>query len=1282
MVAGGDDIGTEVGERVGLGPYTIGAPIGAGGMGIVFAGHDPRSGRKVAIKRIHGTAGEARFLREIRALAGLRHPGIVEYVDHGITPDGHAYLVMEWLTGEDLQGRLRRGPLTTGECVALALRLTDALALAHAQGVIHRDIKPSNIFLPGGAAGEAKLLDFGVARVAGEARVVTHTGALVGTLGFMAPEQARGDPDLDGRADLYSLGCVLHECLTGAPLFTGEHAMAVLAKILLADPPRVRSLRPEVPEALDDLVAALLEKDPAVRPRDASTVMARLAALGEPESPGRGTSGVSLRERRVFCLLLLRMRPSAIDPLAATHAEEPAALGELRRIAAAWGAEFSPMLGGFALVSARLDAPASDVAGLVARCALAIRRQRPEISQVLVTGRGERQGAAYVGEVIDRAIALERRARRDGILVDDATAGLLADRFALTRAEGLALLGEEREAAGVRLLLGRPAPFVGRVRELSWLVGLVREALEESRSCAALVTAGPGAGKSRLRHELERTLRSEGLTPCALVGRGAPMTQGAALGVLRLAVRRELEIAEDEPPEAQRARLCRRVAEVLPVSDAPRVAAFLGELCGLAFEPSHHPALPLARRDPIVMADATRVAWVDWLRAECQRRPVLVILEDLHWGDAASVAFVEAALLALADLPLIVVALARPEVHARFPGLWSACRLTSLELPPLSARASEAIVRQVLGPAVGDEVARTLVARAEGNPFFLEELLRAAAQGTGGDLPDSVLGIVQARLQAVDDEARRLLRAASVFGGGFSEAGLAAIVDTSESSLRARLAALVHQELLSREPSGGPVAYRFRHALVRDASYAMLPEDERALAHRLAARWLSGQAGSEPVAVAEHHLRAGQPAEALAWFRRAAEQALEGGDLPAAIERAEQAIACGAEGEALAELRLLQAEARLWAGSIEEAERGALLAVEGLRPGGSRWYTGIQKSLYCASVRGDLDAVLTRLALAERSAPGPDSRWGPLMCLCEAVYAVHVVGDAALMRSLIERIEAQVADAELPPAHLGHVERARATAFLLAGRLDLAGAATARAAAAFTAVGDLRNAGRIGVVEGHCFFVLGAFAAAETALRTTGAIATRLGVAQTLIYSQSTLGEVLLQLGRRAEAREALDGALALCLHRKDPRAEGAIRVALGALDLAEDRLPEAETSLRRGVALLSGQLPLETWGLAALLRVHLARGEREQARELAARVAPAAGAAYNEAFVWLAVVEGLDGEERDQTRALDAALTRLHEQLERIADPELRAALLAIPQWRALLELAAARGRAPPPRA
>ncbi|HWL85194.1 MAG TPA: serine/threonine-protein kinase, partial [Polyangiaceae bacterium] len=244
-----------------------------------------------------------RFDAEARALEKSHHPAIVRYIAHGVAEEGRPYLAMEWVDGETLCARLRRGPLALREVLTLGQRIAEGLEAAHALGIVHRDIKPSNVMLPGRDIAQAKIADFGLARPMGavvvvdemlgangtsvSARRATATGTIVGTPGYMAPEQAHGMPDLDGRADLFSLGCLLFRCLTDTEAFEGSRALTALAKLVLLSPMRVRELRPEVPAALDDLVDRLLSKERECRPASAAEVCGVLAAIEAPSGEAK-----------------------------------------------------------------------------------------------------------------------------------------------------------------------------------------------------------------------------------------------------------------------------------------------------------------------------------------------------------------------------------------------------------------------------------------------------------------------------------------------------------------------------------------------------------------------------------------------------------------------------------------------------------------------------------------------------------------------------------------------------------------------------------------------------------------------------------------------------------------------------------------------------------------------------------------------------------------------------------------------------------------------------------
>ena len=248
--------------------YTIQRELGSGGMATVFLGWDVKHKRQVAIKilkpELSVSLGAERFLREIETTANLRHPHIVPLYDSG-EAHGALYYVMPFVEGESLRERLKRdGQLPLDDAIRIAREVAGALSYAHARGVVHRDIKPENILLE---SGHAVVADFGIARAvrAAGSESLTGAGMSVGTPAYMSPEQAAGEVDIDGRSDLYALGCVLYEMLAGQPPFTGPTGASLIRQHMVAEPPPISSLRPAVPAPVIAALERALAKAPADR---------------------------------------------------------------------------------------------------------------------------------------------------------------------------------------------------------------------------------------------------------------------------------------------------------------------------------------------------------------------------------------------------------------------------------------------------------------------------------------------------------------------------------------------------------------------------------------------------------------------------------------------------------------------------------------------------------------------------------------------------------------------------------------------------------------------------------------------------------------------------------------------------------------------------------------------------------------------------------------------------------------------------------------------------------
>jgi eukaryotic-like serine/threonine-protein kinase len=327
-----------------LGPYEILAPLGAGGMGEVYKARDTRLGRLVAVKVLAGRHAEhpgmrERFEREARAISALSHPGICTLYDVGEHEGAH-YLVMEHLEGETLAARLARGPLPLDQALKLGGEIASALAVAHMRGIVHRDLKPGNVML---TKGGPKLLDFGLAKLHAASHglvdpgfretvsePLTGQGAILGTLQYMAPEQLDGR-EADARSDIFALGCVVYEMVTGRKAFSGASQASVMGAILHEQPPRIASLQPLAPPPLDRVVAACLAKDPADRWQSAADVARELRWVTErsatesaPVAAGAGKARA--RERLAWILAVAAILAFALTllvPRGARPREEP-----------------------------------------------------------------------------------------------------------------------------------------------------------------------------------------------------------------------------------------------------------------------------------------------------------------------------------------------------------------------------------------------------------------------------------------------------------------------------------------------------------------------------------------------------------------------------------------------------------------------------------------------------------------------------------------------------------------------------------------------------------------------------------------------------------------------------------------------------------------------------------------------------------------------------------------------------------------------------------------------
>ena len=1325
--------------------FQIERRVSAGGMSAVFRAVDLRLGGVVAVKVLYGRdAGEhkERLYREARILEKLSHPGIVKHVAHGDTDDGMPYLAMEWIVGETLGKRLARTGLTMGESVKMVTRIAETLAVAHAKGIIHRDIKPGNLLLRDTDYDRPALIDFGIARMGLGASAITNTGVMLGTLGYMAPEQARGTKALDARADVFALGSVLFKCITGLPAFAGDDEIAILAKMLFEAPPRVRDIRKEVPAALDDLLARMLSRDPMQRPTDGGVVAAELAALGSLDTVGT----LVTRETTTHADVITRGEQRLVSVVAvASHShgedesEEESTIadgtwqglkslsGRLRSAIQPFGAQLESMPNGMIVVTLPGRHSATDQATRAARCVLAMRVAAPNAPMVLATGRAVLEERVPIGDAVDRAVRMLKAQGADGIAhhaagkkqpihIDEVTAGLLDSRFVVkTEGAGLELASEQAAVDAGRMLLGKPTPCVGRERELVMLEGYFAECVADDVARVVLVTAPAGVGKSRLRYELLRTLHHRGDAHEVWTSRGDPMRAGSPFGLLAQIIRAAAGTQDGEPPRVQREKIRARVSRQVPQAHQLRVTQFLAEILGVSMPEEDDVQLRAARHDPVLMGDQMRRAFEDWLLAECSEQPVVIVLEDLHWGDLPSVKFIDSALRAVHDKPLMVLALARPEVKDLFPDIFAERGVQELRLKELSKKASEKLVRSVLGETTTDDVVSQIVQTAGGNAFYLEELIRSVSMfGAGAPqpprpstdgrprsglapmaLPETVLTMVQARLEAFEPEARRVLRAASVFGQTFWRGGVVALLagEDSDAHVNSWLDELCVREIVSRRDDTkfrGEQDYVFRHAFVAEAAYSMLTDKDRIIGHKLAAQWLEKVGESEAVVLAEHLERGGEPKRAITFYRRAAAQALEGNDLAACLQRADAGIACGAEGEVLGRLALRKAEAHRWRGENHAAKECAEKALVLLPRGGRRWFLAAGEAVEATARLGDegdlhhaVDELCDVSSAGTLTAPH-------LVALTRAACVLMQAGNYPSSDDLLRTIDAAYEQSRKHPAGhhearqdedplaVAHVYRTRAYRAHVGGDAASALSLYNVAIANFEQAGDTRAACRHLVSAAAACIELGAYADAERALNDALASSGRMGLSGVTAMAWHHQAMLQARLGDTVAAVQREDAALEAFVAQGDRQMEGAARLYRALFLTMDEQLERAESETRAAIEAFGLTPPLRAYALGVLARIRLTsaspRTADGPAREAMEILDGLGGVEEGESYVRLAFAEVLEasGDREAAREAIATARVRILERAAMIHDSQWKESFLHLVRENArTLELA-----------
>jgi serine/threonine protein kinase/predicted ATPase len=920
-----------------FGRYLVRRALGAGGFGTVYLGHDSELDRPVAIKVLHAEtqAGRDKALQEARRLARLRHPGIVTVHDVGVH-EGQVYIVSDYLGGTDLVTWLQNHRPAWHEAARIAAAVADALAHAHAQLVIHRDIKPANILMTADDA--PVLVDFGLAldeaRAGGRER-----GQISGTPWYMSPEQAGGTAHrIDGRTDIYSLGVVLYEMLTGRVPFPSKDPTEVFRQVIDDEPQPPRQLVRDIPPELEQICLKALAKRQEHRHTTATDFaddLRRILPTTTAESsvfrPARAESPSTLRpetfkapssrtrareaERRQVTVLVCGCDLFESEAYLGLDPEDQSQI--LQAFREACEHEIQPFDGTVVqcneqglLACFGYPVAFEDAATRAARAGLSlldnvkalggqfrhVLRSDPSPWVGLHTGPAivemKQDAVSLVGDARNVAVRLKEAAAPGQVICTEATHRLFQGRFECASlgprtisgvARPVTLFRVERPAAAGNLfealVPAELSPLVGRDHEISLLKDRWEQA-QEGMGQFVLLVGEPGLGKSRLVHTLKEYVlgqKVEGKADAPVIEwRCSPHFQNTGLRPAIDFYERALGFRPEEPPQERFDRVLRRIEQLglARPEDVPLWASLLSLPL-----PDRFPPLTLS---PARQREETFRFMLEWLHARAARRPVLFIVEDLHWADASTLEFLGQCLDEFQHDRILTLLTFRPE----FKPPWStAGHQTSLALTRLNRRQVGDLMRKKAGDALPEAVIEQVYDRAGGVPLFVEEFTRMVQESAGLDqagagdargvaplghgIPSTLQDLVMARLDRLDG-GRDLAQLAAVLGREFTYELLAAVADVDEPTLQTELAQLAQAEILY--PKGRPprCTYIFKHALLEDALYSALVKSARQKFHHRIGEVLESQfpqtAETQPELLAHHFTEAGLTEQAVGYW--------------------------------------------------------------------------------------------------------------------------------------------------------------------------------------------------------------------------------------------------------------------------------------------------------------------------------------------------------------------------------------------------------------------------------
>jgi tetratricopeptide (TPR) repeat protein len=895
-------------------------------------------------------------------------------------------------------------------------------------------------------------------------------------------------------------------------------------------------------------------------------------------------------EQRIHSVLFVEVTRE--DPDATIAREDLSRVfGPLERAAARYGGRVVPLGSVAAALSLEARTSPADRARQAVATANELLASEPGARVAIATGRAETLSGRPAGPVIERASRMLVTSAPPGtILLDETTRGLLGGQHdKLETGEFYRLSRAPAEADEQPLLLGKRTPFVGRTRELGVIESASNEAFEESHARVTVIVAPPGLGKSRLVREVVARRREADAghvvgARCEIVARASPLSLARAIVRAAAGVS---DVDAGRSAERLRAHLTTLGEEAVARAD------FLLEMAGL---PVSHPGpeLVAARNEPLAMREGLRAAFELFLDRECAARPLMLVLEDIHWSDSPSLALLVSALRRSADRPLFVLATARPELDEEHPSFVRDCQAEVLRIGAMARRHREELVRAVLGDKATEDVVARITALSDGNAFYLEELIRCANEGTAAALPESIVAMAQVRLSAQDDEARSVLRAASIYRGAVTPEGVAAVLGAADvASIARELASLANDEVLARrEPGAGAgQSYAFRHALLEAAAYGMVPADDREAGHLRAAEWLETQPSIDPAVVADHYQRGGDDPRALPFIARAARAFVEADQMDAALELTARGLSLGATGETRGVLLVVRGLVLGLKGEWAAAARDATEGMSLLAPGSPMWFRSAGTVVFADAASGRSDGAVAVLG-AILALDHPPEPTGPFGRACTVlITGLLLLGQGELATQLLARMTGAVRDDQDPSFSVWIQTASSHVALLTRGAVGAALAHARRAVLLSTGAVDPIAKVMANLALARTSTEIGRTDDALAACERAAALTEALGTSYLRDWVRVLRGGALGMGGRFDEGA----ATVAPNVEHDNLAVRGLSLMTVARAELEAGRLDDAEKTLER--ANRGGTLPLiETISLFHSARLALARGQLDLA--------------------------------------------------------------------------------------